>query len=183
MKYILSTRDRLSPSLLPPGLSRDTASDFLVDNQDGEAKWWEKKSFGGLCCFTKNNSSIQNGYTSSSRNCLPKNPQREIPHEHTVINVSDPAERFCQVTGMMKRQEERPVGKSAVCLAWMVLSLVSFFHKIMWVNAFNLKEWFVQTRFCSIVFGHMVKGNLKKLHCEDSKHKSTIKNNQDYFLL
>lgn len=63
----------------------------------------------------------------------------------------------------------RPVGKSAVCLAWTVLSLVSLFHKIIWVNAFNLKEWVVQTRFRSIVFAHMVKGNLKKLHSEDSK--------------
>lgn len=72
----------------------------------------------------------------------------------------------------------RPAGKSAVCLAWMVLPLVSLFHKINWVNVFNLKEWVVQTRFCSTAFANMVKGNLKKLHCEDSKDKSTIGNNQ-----
>lgn len=63
------------------------------------------------------------------------------------------------------------------------LSLVSLFHKINWVNAFNLKEQGVLTRFCSTAFAHMVKRNLKKLHCEDSKHKSTIKINKDYLLL
>lgn len=73
--------------------------------------------------------------------------------------------------------------KSAVCLAWMVLSLVSLFHKINSVNEFNVKELVIQRSFCSIAFAHTVKGNLKKLHCEDFKYKSSIKNNQDYFLL
>lgn len=61
----------------------------------------------GFTLFRKDQLIIQHGYICSSRNYLPKNLQREIPHEHIVMNVSSPAERFCQVTGMMKRQEER----------------------------------------------------------------------------
>lgn len=38
---------------------------------------------------------------------LAKESAKRSPTEHIVMNVSSPAERFCQVKGMVKRQEER----------------------------------------------------------------------------
>lgn len=166
-----------SALLLPPGLYRDIASGFLVDNQDRNfAKGCKIIKLLGVVLFHKEQ------LIHSERLYM---QQQKLPSKESAKR--NPTWTYCdecflpsrEIFSGHRRDEKTgrqvglgPVWELVFCLAWMVLSLVSLFHKINWVNAcwglvsnqdnaFNLKECIVQTRFCSVAFAHTVKGNLK----------------------
>lgn len=119
--------------LLPLGHSRDTASDFLVDNQDGETKGCIRIKVLGGCVVSQRTTHPARMVTRIPAETVCQGICKEKSHwkccDKCFLPCRETLSGQWHGTKTGRKVGLTPVGKSAICLASMVPCFVSLFHK------------------------------------------------------